>query len=123
MQAQPEDAVRYEVPAALTSARLDYAFHAATAGTYYVWVRALGPNTSSDSVHMGLNGSATTSSVQLGNFYPTGSLVWRSGKRQPMPGGDLANRADALRRSHPDQRQSDPAAALPGPIRRPGNGL
>ena len=66
------------ISAALTCARLDYAFLAATAGTYYVWVRALGPNTSSDSVHMGLNGTATTSSVQLGNFYPTGSLVWSS---------------------------------------------
>ncbi|MBK8972595.1 MAG: hypothetical protein IPM37_15165 [Hahellaceae bacterium] len=82
MQALPEDKVRYEYPQAASGARIDFEFYAPNSGTYYVWVRGLGPNTSSDSVHVGLNGAASDTSVQLGNFYPTGSLVWSSTRNE-----------------------------------------
>ena len=78
VQALPEDSVRYEYTALTNSARADYQIQFAAAGTHYVWVRGMGPNGSSDSVHVGLNGTVVSSGASLSDFQPWGSVKWAS---------------------------------------------
>jgi hypothetical protein len=51
-----------------TSPQLDYAVNFGAPGTYYVWLRAAGPNSGGDSVHVGLDGAAvlTTENFPIG---------------------------------------------------------
>lgn len=58
MRAEPDAGVN--VGDTTDGPRLDYAIDFATAGTWYVWVRLLGPAGSSDSVHAGLDGVPAT---------------------------------------------------------------
>ena len=76
LQAFPEDSIRYEYTSLGNSARADYQIRFVQAGTYHVWVRALGPNGSSDSVHVGLNGTVVASGASLSDYQPWGSLKW-----------------------------------------------
>jgi lysophospholipase L1-like esterase len=78
IQALPEDSVRYEYTSLTNSARADYQIQFATAGTYYVWVRGMGPNGSSDSLHVGINGVVVSSGASLSDFQPWGSVKWAS---------------------------------------------
>ncbi|MEM1013537.1 MAG: hypothetical protein AAGI46_15110, partial [Planctomycetota bacterium] len=48
----------------LTGPRLDYDINFQNSGTYYVWVRMTGDGGANDSIHVGLNGQAST----LGGF-------------------------------------------------------
>lgn len=57
MMASPEDRVRIDSDYAQKSPRLDYQVKFTEAGTYYVWLRALGPKGGSNSVHIGLDGN------------------------------------------------------------------
>lgn len=77
MQALPEDNIRYSENGT-DSARLNYEVEFAESGTHYVWVRGLGPNYSSDSMHVGLNGVIATEGESLSIFEPINTLVWSS---------------------------------------------
>ena len=79
MQALPEDKLGYYTGYATTSARLDYAVEFVATGTHYIWVRGLGPSTSSDSLHVGIDGAEVGTGENFNGFLPTGQLVW-SGK-------------------------------------------
>lgn len=57
------------------SPRLDYQVNFAVTGLHYVWVRAIGPSKSDDSVHVGLDGNALSSSDRITGVYAT-SWVW-----------------------------------------------
>ena len=79
MEALPEDKINYSTGYATGSARLDYEVEFVTTGTHYIWVRGLGPSTSSDSLHVGIDGAAVGTGENFNGFLPTGKLVW-SGK-------------------------------------------
>ena len=79
MTALPEDRITLDSGYAATSPVLSYQVSFVTAGTYYLWVRGLGPSTSSDSLHVGLDGAEMSTGTNFNGFLPTGSLVW-SGK-------------------------------------------
>jgi len=79
MVALPEDRVFLDPDYAGTSPVLSYQVSFVTAGTHYLWVRGLGPSTSSDSLHVGMDGVEVSTGSNFNGFSPTGSLVW-SGK-------------------------------------------
>ena len=56
------------------SPELRYRVNFVTTGTYYVWVRGLGPSGSDDSVHVGLDNAAPSTCDRIGNF--TNSWAW-----------------------------------------------
>lgn len=58
LQALPNSSVN--TSDATIGPRLDYAVNFTTTGTYYIWVRMLGPNGSDDSLHAGLDGTAAS---------------------------------------------------------------
>jgi hypothetical protein len=60
---------------ATTSPELQYRVHFEAAGTYYVWLRGFAANSSSDSVHVGLDGVAVTSADRM-TLATTGQFVW-----------------------------------------------
>ncbi|MBK8972758.1 MAG: hypothetical protein IPM37_16015 [Hahellaceae bacterium] len=76
MEAKPEDTIRYEEDKLALCPRMDYAIDFPSPGTYYVWVRGVGPNGSSDSLHIGLDGQTQAGSVKLSDYLPLGSLRW-----------------------------------------------
>ena len=76
MEALPEDKINYSTGYATGSARLDYEVEFVTTGTHYIWVRGLGPSTSSDSLHVGIDGAAVSTGENFNGFLPTGKLVW-----------------------------------------------
>jgi hypothetical protein len=77
MQATPDNGVMISNNyAPLNSPRLDFDVNFIQTGTHYVWVRGYGPNTSSDSVHVGLNNAAAPSASDIKSFDPAASWVW-----------------------------------------------
>ena len=76
LQALPEDSTRIDTNYAATSPRLDYQVNFVKTGTHYVWIRALGPSWSSDSLHVGLDGQEVASAARLSQLNPQGSWVW-----------------------------------------------
>jgi len=65
MQALPEDKVNRSTDYATRSPRLDYAVNFTQTGTHYVWVRVRAPSTSSNSLHVGLNGQELASAANI----------------------------------------------------------
>ena len=53
--------------------RLDYNVNFSSSGTYYIWCRMIGPNSSDNSVHVGLNGTPATYG---GTGLNAGSTSW-----------------------------------------------
>jgi hypothetical protein len=76
MEALPEDRVYWSVDYSSNSPGLSYQVEFVTVGTHYVWVRGLGPSTSSDSLHVGLNGVEVGSGYNFNSFLPSNTLVW-----------------------------------------------
>ncbi|MBU1190486.1 MAG: cadherin-like domain-containing protein [Gammaproteobacteria bacterium] len=74
MRALPEDNVSNATNYASLSPRLDYEANFSVTGTHYVWVRAQAPSTSSDSVHVGLDGQEISSSKNI--VVPVGGYFW-----------------------------------------------
>ncbi len=66
-------------PSTTNSPRLDYQFDASEAGDYYVWVRAWKTGGGNDSLHIGLDGQAlsTSDKIQLGGN--AGKWEWSNG--------------------------------------------
>jgi hypothetical protein len=60
-----------------TGARLTYDVNFSTPGTYYVWVRGIGASANDDSVHVGLDGFATTTNSGSGlTGFSSGQFSW-----------------------------------------------
>ena len=76
LRALPEDNTRIDTNYAATSPRLDYQVNFVKTGTHYVWIRALGPSWSSDSLHVGLDGQEVASAARLSQLNPLGSWAW-----------------------------------------------
>jgi hypothetical protein len=57
--------------------RLSYAVTFAAAGTYRVWIRGRGPNSSGDTCHVGLDGAPVVATATMGPF-PT-TWTWKGG--------------------------------------------
>ncbi len=66
------------------SPRLDYRINFTTAGNYYIWMRALGATSRDDSLHMGLDGTASPTSRNMSSFSQV--LGWNN----TLKGGDAA---------------------------------
>ena len=60
------------------SPRLDYTVNFTQAGTYYVWVRGMGPTGNDDSLHVGLDGAAQSSSDRIAGFPNSTTWAWRA---------------------------------------------
>jgi len=69
LQAAPNDNLaNINTGYAAASPRLDYIVNFATTGTHYVWVRGWGPDGSSDSCHVGLDGIEIATSDRITGF-------------------------------------------------------
>jgi lysophospholipase L1-like esterase len=71
MQAQPNSGTNNNTGYVTNSPRLDYEVNFVHTGTHYVWIRGLGANDEDDSVHVGLDGVALSTSDRITNFNPT----------------------------------------------------
>jgi hypothetical protein len=74
MVANPNSNVTINTGYTTTSPQLDFPVQFTTPGTYYVWVRAIGPSGNDDSCHAGLDGNAMASADRMGSFSTT--LSW-----------------------------------------------
>jgi hypothetical protein len=75
LQALPNNGGNVDTGYTTGSPRLDFDVHFQKTGTHYIWMRGLGPTTSDDSYHAGLDGQALASSDRVGGF--TTSFTWR----------------------------------------------
>ncbi len=78
MRALPEDSVNQKTNYAANSPRLDFPIAFNRSGTHYLWVRALGSNASSNSLHLGLNGQEVSTAGNIG-YADRAGYVWTSG--------------------------------------------
>ena len=77
MSASPNDRINiFDDYAPLNSPRLDYTVTFLKTGTHFVWVRGYGPNTGSDSIHIGLNNAEVPSAGAIKSFDPTLTWAW-----------------------------------------------
>ena len=83
MMASPEDKVRVDSGYDKKSPRLDYQVKFAEAGTYYVWLRALGPSGGSNSVHIGLDGKIVKAGQNI-TVPVTGDYTWTDGLKTAL---------------------------------------
>lgn len=72
MQALPDDGTGITTSVSTTSPELQFSVNFSTAGIRYVWVRGNGANANGDSVHVGIDGAATTAT----NITSFGSGAW-----------------------------------------------
>ena len=86
LAALPDAKVNLNTGFVEASPRLDYAVRFAQAGTYYLWVRAIGPNVGGDSLHLGLDGAPQATSDRVSGF--TSSWRWSRTSR-PMIWGAI----------------------------------
>ncbi len=75
LQVLPEDRVNYSTGYSSLSPQLDYQVNFVTTGTHYIWVRAWGPSTSSNSLHVGLDGQELATGENL-TVKASGGYVW-----------------------------------------------
>ena len=64
----------------ILSPRLDYRVNFIGTGTHYAWVRAFGPNSGSNSAHLGLDGQEVPSAARQG-LPAGGSYSWVGGNK------------------------------------------
>lgn len=75
MQALPDNGSNISVNVATTSPELQYAADFSATGTHYVWVRGYAFDGTSDSVHVGVDGAATTATnITFANSF--NAWVW-----------------------------------------------
>ncbi len=75
MQALPDSGSTIDSNITTTSPELQYQVNFATPGDYYIWVYGAGPNTSGDSLHIGLNGTVQSTSSQI-DLDDTDTVRW-----------------------------------------------
>lgn len=68
MQALPNDSTGYNTGYTTASPQLDFEINFNQTGTHYVWIRGMGPDGGSDSVHVGLDGGAVDTSDRMGDL-------------------------------------------------------
>jgi phospholipase/lecithinase/hemolysin len=68
MRAIPNDGIRKEIGQRSRSPRLDYRIRFRRAGEYYVWIRGKAPTAADDSLHVGLDLKAPTTSDRITGF-------------------------------------------------------
>ena len=68
MEATPNNGTNNSSNYVTNSPRLDFNVNFVTTGTHYVWVRGFGANGGDDSVHLGLNGVALSSTQRIDDF-------------------------------------------------------
>lgn len=69
--AGPDSGTRVDRNFTSTSPRLDYQMYFPQRGVYYVWIRGIGQSDNDDSLHVGLNNTATKSADRLTGFSST----------------------------------------------------
>ena len=74
LQATPNNRTNNNTGYITNSPRLDYEINFVKTGVHYVWIRGLGPTLSDDSLHVGLDGAASSTSERISNFFT--SLGW-----------------------------------------------
>ncbi|HHJ13189.1 MAG TPA: hypothetical protein ENJ79_02270, partial [Gammaproteobacteria bacterium] len=74
MVAEPNDGSHYDTSYPTDSPHLTYQIKFSHTGVHYVWVRGYGPGNNDNSVHVGLDGIALSSSDRIGDF--TESWSW-----------------------------------------------
>ncbi|UCD25368.1 MAG: DUF11 domain-containing protein, partial [Gemmatimonadota bacterium] len=75
LRALPEDTVSNPTSYSSLSPRLDYEVNFVATGTHYVWVRVQGPSSSSNSLHVGLDGQEVASAANI-KMSVTGTYLW-----------------------------------------------
>jgi hypothetical protein len=75
MQVLPDGGTTIDTSITTTSPELQYQINFATDGDYYVWVYGAGPNSSGDSLHVGLNGTVQSSSDKV-SLNSSDTLSW-----------------------------------------------
>jgi hypothetical protein len=75
MQALPDSGTTIDSNITTTSPELQYQVNFATGGDYYVWVYGAGPNTSGDSLHLGLNGTVQSTADRVA-LNSSNTLSW-----------------------------------------------
>jgi hypothetical protein len=76
MQATPNNGTTQDSNYVTSSPRLDFQVQFVRTGTHYVWLRGLAPSRRDDTVHVGLDGQAVSSSDRITSF----SSTWRWSK-------------------------------------------
>lgn len=66
--ANPNSGVNNDTGYVTASPRLDYKVNFVKTGVHHVWIRGIGANGSDDSIHVGLDGAATTTSDRMSSF-------------------------------------------------------
>jgi hypothetical protein len=94
MQALPEGGAIYTQDYVTQSPRLDYRVKFNSAGTYYVWLRALATSGNANSVHIGLDGQKVSTAENI--YLPvTGDYAWTYGLNHSIeitaPGEHILN--------------------------------
>lgn len=79
LQATPNNGTINNTGYTTNSPRLDYEINFVKTGVHYVWIRGLGATTADDSLHVGLDGAALTSSNRI-TYFPT-SLAWSNAQQ------------------------------------------
>jgi hypothetical protein len=74
MSSNPNNGAAINTGYVTTSPQLDYTIKFTTLGTYYVWLRTIGPNGNDDSCHAGLDSTAVASADRMGSF--SAALSW-----------------------------------------------
>jgi len=75
----PNNGTNIDINFVGNSPRLDYAVNFTQAGTYYVWVRGIGATDGDDSLHVGLDGAAVTTSEGVTGFQLSTAWSWANG--------------------------------------------
>ncbi len=78
MDTVPNDGTNHSANFVTLSPRLDFQVQFLNAGTHYVWVRGLATGGGHNSLHVGLNGQAVSSSTAI-TLNVTSNYVWSSG--------------------------------------------
>jgi hypothetical protein len=86
MYASPNTGVQVDTNYTTTTPELQYRIKFTTPGTYYVWLRAEADSQQDNSVHVGLNGQALTTSDRM-TLSKTGTWQWT---KNTMDGSQLA---------------------------------
>src|SRR5579859_7206763 len=75
MAALPDSGSNFTANVATTSPELQYLVNFSLAGQHFVWIRGYAAGAVSDSVHAGLDGTATTA-TNISSFTPFNTWVW-----------------------------------------------
>lgn len=76
MKAVPDSGVIRTLDYEVLSPQLDYRVNIVKTGYHYVWIRGYGKDTSSDSIHAGLDGKVVYTSANIKNFQPKQAWAW-----------------------------------------------